>query len=316
MLTFAFCTYNRAPRLAALIESMRSQQCSMPFEVLVVDNNSSDDTPDVIAQFAGAPGVPVRYVRETEQGIPYARNRAIAEAMDSEILVFIDDDELPLPGLLASAVTAIRDEGAVCAGGKVKVDFGTFFRPAWLSDELLGFFGELDHGDDSFWIRDIEKPVWSGNIAYDMRLFRDDPALRFDPRYNRRGTGVGGGSDAVMFRELLTRNVPIRYSPGMVVLHYVDHWRLRRRYFLKLHFIAGRKHGQFETGDYPQEIFGVPPFMFGQALRHAWKTATMLLRRDPGLVRQAMNATNALGMLWGRILRHRALRRENLPTKV
>lgn len=314
MLTFAFCTFNRAARLPALIESMRAQQCSLPFEVLVVDNNSTDDTPATVAQFVGSPGVAVRYVRETEQGIPYARNRAIAEAMDSEILVFVDDDEIPLPGLLESAVTAIRVEGALCAGGKVKVNFGTNPRPAWLTDDLLGFLAEVDYGDDAFWIRDIEKPIWTANVAYDMRLFRDDPSLRFDARYNRRGNGVGGGSDAVMFKEMLARNVPMRYSPGMVVLHYVDHWRLRRRYFLKLHFVAGRKYGQFETGDYPSEIFGVPPFMCGLAFRHALKTATMLIGQQPGLLRQAMNATNALGMMWGRILRHRERHRASVPT--
>jgi hypothetical protein len=108
-----------------------------------------------------------------------------------------------------------------------------------------------------------------------------------------------------MFRAMVDRGLRIRYRPDMVVGHYVDEWRLRRRYFLKLHFIAGRKYGQFQMGDYPRTLFGVPPFLFRQAAGHWLKTVAMAIRREPGLLRQAMNGTNALGMIWGRLLRHR-----------
>ena len=133
-LSFALCTYNRAERLPQLIAEMRAQTCPMPFEVLIVDNNSSDDTRAVVSQIAETPGTPVRYVLEPEQGIPHARNRAIAEAMESNFLVFMDDDELPHPGLLEAAVQALTEEGARCAGGKVKVTFPPArVRNGWLT---------------------------------------------------------------------------------------------------------------------------------------------------------------------------------------
>lgn len=308
-LSFAVCTYNRAERLPALLAAMRAQECPLPFEVLVVDNRSSDDTPAVIARCARASGPPVRCVREERQGIPHARSRALAEAMQRDVLVFIDDDELPQPGLLASAVRALGAGGARCVGGKVKVRFAPGARPSWLGDELLGFLAEVDYGERPFPITDLSTPVWTANVAYDMRLFRDDPGLRFDARYNRRGVGVGGGSDAVMFRELLERGEPIAYCPQMVVDHHVEDWRLRRRYFLRLRFVAGRKQAQYETGEYPRALLGVPPFMLVQAARHAWRTAVMLVRGDAGLLRQAMNLTHAAGMIWGRMLRWRELRR-------
>ncbi|WP_348759547.1 glycosyltransferase [Candidatus Methylocalor cossyra] len=302
-LTFAVCTYNRSQRLPPLLERMRAQQCSVPFEVLVVDNNSTDDTRAVVARVAATPGTPVRYVREGQQGIPHARNRALAEAMGSDFLVFIDDDELPHPGLLEAAVQALTREGARCVGGKVKVRIPDGLRPKWLADNLLGFLAEVDYGHKAFWIKDSSTPVWTANIAYDMRLFRDDPQLRFDPRFNRRGHGVGGGSDAVMFQALLERGTPIRYCPDMVVDHYVETWRLHRRYFLKLHFTSGRKYGQFQMGEYPRTVFGIPPFLIVQALRQWLKTVLKLIRREPDVLRQAMNGTYALGLIWGRILR-------------
>ncbi|MGO8754165.1 MAG: glycosyltransferase [Gallionellaceae bacterium] len=302
-LSFALCTYNRSERLPKLIAEMRAQICPIPFEVLIVDNNSSDDTREVVPRIAETPGTPVRYIFEPEQGIPYARNRAITEAMDKDILVFMDDDELPRPGLLAAAVHALTKEGARCAGGKVKVTFPPGARPKWLVDDLLPFLAEVDYGDEPFWIRDRSTPIWTANIAYDMNLFRDNSDLRFDPRYNRLGHTIGGGSDGVLLGNLLERAEPIRYRPDMVVDHYVDTWRLRRRYFLKLHFIAGRKYGQFQMGDYPRTVFGVPPFMITLAFTQWARTAAMVARRESGVLRQAMNGTHALGAIWGRVRR-------------
>ncbi len=305
MLTFSVCSYNRAARLRGLLPIMKGQECPVPFEVLVVDNNSTDDTRQVVEEESARPGPPIRYVKEAEQGIPYARNRAIQEALNSDYLVFIDDDEIPRPGLLRAAVDALDRDGAQCAGGRVEVVFKPGQRPCWLGDELLGFLAAIDHGGEPFWIADCSTPVWTANVAYRMEIFRADPSLRFDYRYNRRGHQVGGGSDAVMFWSLLDRKLSIRYRPDMAVEHYVDSWRLRRSYFLKLHFVAGRKYGQYQTGEYAHTAFGVPPFMLTKAVNQWAKTTGMFVRRQPGTLRQAMNGAHAVGCIWGRFLRWR-----------
>jgi glycosyltransferase involved in cell wall biosynthesis len=302
-LTVAICSYNRCGRLPQLLQALRSQTCSLPFEILIVDNNSADATADVVRRLAALPGAPIRYVLERQQGIPFARNRAVAEAVHSDFLLFMDDDELPEPGLLESAVRSLRGEGAACVGGRVKVVFPGNRRPRWLTDELLGFLAAVDYGDKPFWIRDEATPVWTANVAYRIDLFRDDPTLRFDHRYNRKGRGVGGGSDLVMFNALLRRGVPILYCPDMVVHHHVEAWRLKRRYFLQLHFVSGRKRGQYETREYSRTVAGVPLFMFSHAARHAARAAAMCVRQKPGTLRQSMNASHALGMIWGRLLR-------------
>jgi len=299
MLTFAFCTFNRADRLPALVGAMRAQQCPMPFEILAVNNNSTDRTADALDALVRQGGAPLRWVNEPVQGIVAARNRAIAESLDSDILVFIDDDEMPLPGLLTAVTDAIVNEGAQCVGGRIDADLSGHVRPRWLDDELLGFYGAVNHGDKPFWIDSEDTPVWSGNVAYDMRLIRQDPALRFDRRYDRVGAGIGGGSDHMMLRALLERHVRIRYRPDMAILHAVDDWKLRRRYFLRLHYRAGMRHGQYELPDYPRRVSGVPPFLFVQFLKHCAKTLGIVLKRQPGLVRQAMNASFALGAVVG-----------------
>lgn len=298
-LTFAFCTYNRADRLENLVAAMRAEDCPIPFEILAVNNNSQDNTLAILKDLAARPGAPLRFVTETTQGIVPARNRAIEESIDGDIMVFIDDDELPQPGLLHAAYDAIVNDGAQCAGGRVEVDFSPNGCPAWLDAEIAGFLGGLDHGAIPFWIRNGSTPIWSGNIAYDMRLFRDDPALRFDKRYNREGAGMGGGEDAILFRTLLANGMKIRYRPDMAVWHFVEPRRLKRSYFLKLHYRAGLRVGRHELPAYPRTLFGIPPFLVTQFVQQSLKALGMYLTRQPGALRQAMNATHAMGCLFG-----------------
>src|SRR3569833_4189968 len=211
VLTFAFCTYNRADRLEKLVAAMREQTCPIPFEILAINNNSSDATADILARLEQLPGPTLRWVTEPVQGIVAARNRGIAEALDSDILVFIDDVEIPLPGLLEAAVDAILNEGAACAGGRVAMDFSTTTRPRWLEDDLLGFLAAVDHGPERFWIEDASTPIWTANVAYDMRLFRDDPTLRFVRCFFCVGFFFGGGVVVLLFCCLLFFGVWLRF---------------------------------------------------------------------------------------------------------
>lgn len=298
-LTFAFCTYNRADRLENLVAKMREQACPVPFEILAVNNNSQDDTLVRLQDLASRPGVSMRFVTEDKQGIVHARNRAIAESIDSDMLVFIDDDEAPCHGMLSAVCDAILNEGAECVGGRISVDFSQFGRPSWLDDELSGFLGALDYGDQSIWITRDTTPLWSGNIAYDMKLFRADSALRFDQRFNREGADMGGGEDLHMFRTLLAKNVRMRYRPDMAITHSVEQWRLKRGYFLKLHYSAGVRNGRYNLPEYVGSIWGVPPFMTKQLLIQGLRFFKMQLMGKPGAIRQGMNATNAFGMIIG-----------------
>lgn len=303
LLTFAFCTYNRADRLEKLVAVMREQICPIPFEILAINNNSTDNTTEVLRQLAQLPGPTLRWVTEPVQGIVAARNRGIAEALDSDILVYIDDDEIPLPGLIEAAADAILNEGAECAGGRVEMDFTTIPRPTWLENDLLGFLAAVDHGPDAFWIQDASTPIWTANVAYDMRLFRNDSALRFDKRFDRVGNVVGGGSDAVMFRTLVARKARIRYRPEMAVRHAVEAWRLHRRYFLKLHYLAGIRK-RHELPAYRRALFGAPPFLFAQFTRHLSRAMAMYILNKPGKLRQMMNATHTLGLIKGCVMRN------------
>ena len=109
-----------------------------------------------------------------------------------------------------------------------------------------------------------------------------------------------------MLRTLLDRGYKIRYRPDMVITHHVDSWKLKRRYFLKLHYLAGLRRGLYQLPQYPHTILGVPPFLVSQYLRQSLQTLGMLVTRRPGTLRQAMNTAHALGMLIGYTRKNRA----------
>lgn len=301
-LTYAFCTFNRCTRLPQLVASLRAQQCPCDFELLAINNRSTDATLEVLEQLRLQPGAPLRIVTEEKQGIAHARNRALEEALHSQYLVFIDDDELPQPNLLNAAMHAMVEEDAECVGGRVTVAFGAGQRPQWLTDELLPFLAETDYGTETFWVTDRAQPMWTANIGYRMSLFRDDPTLRFDIRYNRVGHSIGGGEDVRMFEALMDRRVRIRYRPDMAVLHYVDPKRLVRSYFWRIHYAAGQKRGRFAMSEYDHHRLGLPLFLVRQALAQSYRSLRAWLGGDPNFVRTSMNFTYALGVLHGRWL--------------
>ena len=304
-LTFAVCTYNRCVHLPMVLEAMANQDTDVNYEILVIDNNSSDDTEEAVSAFSRTSRIPVRYVFEKEQGIIYARNRAIEESLDSEFLLFVDDDEKPNTEFVRNAYYALKNENAECVGGKINVVL-PIDKPRWFSDDLYGFLGVLDHGDSPFWIEDKSTPVWSGNIGYRTEIFRANPDLRFDRRYNRAGQGIGGGSDAIMFWRLLDRDTRIRYVPDMVIEHYVEEWKITRSYFVKLHYRGGVRYGRYRAPQPTKTISGAPRYLFLSAFKQSINAVMKLLTNNEFAVREAMNAAYSIGTIKGFLSRANA----------
>ena len=85
-------TYNRAKILGLTIESCVNQTYPIDlFEIIVADNNSSDDTKEVVKEWQTKSDVPIKYIFEPRQGAHFARNTA-AKHSSGEILYFTDDD--------------------------------------------------------------------------------------------------------------------------------------------------------------------------------------------------------------------------------
>jgi len=121
------CTYNRADWLREAIESLVTLETDgYTYEVLVIDNASTDETPEVVKQAAESSPCTVRYVREDEPGVSFARNRGLQES-EATWIAFFDDDEIAEPDWLLQLMKAAKEQDVKCVGGgvRLKLDEGS-----------------------------------------------------------------------------------------------------------------------------------------------------------------------------------------------
>ncbi|HEY3934186.1 MAG TPA: glycosyltransferase family A protein [Gemmatimonadales bacterium] len=115
--TIAVPTRNRAPALRQCLTKLTELEYS-PFDILVVDNGSTDDTATVVRSFAADSPVPVRYLFESRRGLCHARNRALAEA-GADVVGFVDDDCYPQADWLSRIMVEFADERVGYVGGRL-----------------------------------------------------------------------------------------------------------------------------------------------------------------------------------------------------
>ena len=294
-LTVALCTHNHADRLArTLADLAHLQSPSLPWEFLVIDNASSDATPALLAATGWRPaGIDVRIVREEKLGLSNARNRALQEAR-GKYLLFMDDDETPDPAWLTAYEQAMLEHQPDALGGRIEVLFEDGARPRWLQDELLGFLGKLDHGE-ARWLTERATPIFGGNFAFRRSVF--DRIGNFDSRLGRQGTANIGGEDTEIFQRLLEHGRRVRWVPEAIIHHRIQTPKLRRSYFLDLHFRQGRMEGARKRDGHSC----LPPkYLVPQILRAYGRALAQRIKQGSvHSLRQEMNAAYFTGYLLG-----------------
>ena len=113
------CTYNRAQNLPQCIDILCRQDLDDDFkwEIIIIDNNSNDDTKETVKNIIAQYDLPIKYVFEKEQGLNFARNRGIKESK-GQYFAYIDDDILVTPKWLKSLYRALKNNDADSVGGK------------------------------------------------------------------------------------------------------------------------------------------------------------------------------------------------------
>ena len=131
------CTYNRSDCIKNVLLSLCNQKTTSSYEIIVVDNNSTDNTKNEIIKFSANFSVEIRYHLETNQGLSFARNRGV-EASLGEVVLFIDDDAVAEKSWLETHVSAYSDRDVFCAGGPIRPVW-PFPKPEWIKGDLLGY---------------------------------------------------------------------------------------------------------------------------------------------------------------------------------
>lgn len=118
LISLVICTRNRAKFLPQHFESLAKIQTNYPWEIIFVDNNSSDDTPKLLADFVAKSKLPARVINEKIPGLSNARNAGWAKAR-ANIVGFTDDDCYPAPDYIDTLIAAFKDESTSFVGGRV-----------------------------------------------------------------------------------------------------------------------------------------------------------------------------------------------------
>ncbi len=217
----AICTANRHDRLAETLGELLPIVDPCRADVIVVDNGSTDATPELLASVVAAHPGKVRAVREERAGLSAARNRAVREA-GGDILLFLDDDALPGPGWIEAYVAAFRDPRVAAAGGPVEPIFDGAL-PGWLDSRFLPYLSAWDRGSEVVPLRYNELPR-GANMAFRRTSFTDYG--EFLEQLGRKGDSLRSCEEIEYCLRLERGGQAILYLPSAGVRHHVGTQRL------------------------------------------------------------------------------------------
>jgi glucosyl-dolichyl phosphate glucuronosyltransferase len=274
-ITVVLCTYNRSQSIGKALESILASivPSSVEWEVLVVDNNSKDDTRGVANEFCARYPGRVRYLFEARQGLSNARNSGIREAR-GQIIAFTDDDVTVDPTWLQNLTAHLQDGTCAGAGGRVRPP-KNFVPPNWLTldGSIMDSSGVLALFDDGSIAGELKKPPFGANMAFKKGLFEKYGGFR--PDLGRCGNSLIGNEDTELGGRLLAAGECLRYEPNAIVYHPVSQERLNKKYFLAWWFAYGR--AMFRQAGKRAPVWGIPRHyisMFSRTFR--WITSSPL----------------------------------------
>ncbi|GFO56860.1 glycosyl transferase family 2 [Geomonas sp. Red276] len=300
------CTYNRCDSLRITLCSLFALHLSddISAEIIVIDNNSKDDTRQVVEEFAVGSPLPVRYFLESRQGLSFARNRGIEEAR-GEVLAFIDDDVIVDRTWLKALAAAYRDPQVSCVGGKIHPRW-EIPCPNWLRRELHNYLALLDLGQER--IRMTEPRLWGANLSFRAHVFQ---------RYGAFATGLGrtagklyGMEEVNLVKRLIDAGEGVYYVPEVFLRHCIGANRMQKAYFRKWEFDAGELEGLL-LGDYPhRNLFGVPLFEVKETLRIFRRWLAARLTRSEKSFCEELSLVKKAGFMSGRLKVYRSPKTE------
>jgi glucosyl-dolichyl phosphate glucuronosyltransferase len=298
--TVLICTYNRADLLAETLDSLALSRTTFRWNVIIVDNNSTDQTGSAVTSRAASYPVKLIYLFEPRQGKSNALNTGLA-ATDAEIIIFTDDDVRVGEGWVEASCRAMLDDPAIDYTGGPVLPIWEQPRPPWLHEhrsDLWGTLAILDYGPQVFIFEDRQRVPLGANMAVRRRLI--DRIGGFDPKLGRTGKSLLGQEQAEFFCRSRAIGARGLYVPAMSLLHHVPARRLTREYFRQWWYWKGvsrsrldQRHTVTELGvnlaTVPR-IGGVPRFLFGSAVRDAmaWLRALVTLDRVERMRREMM----------------------------
>jgi glucosyl-dolichyl phosphate glucuronosyltransferase len=283
--TILICTYNRATllreTLAAMQQMKQPDDCAV--DIIIVDNNSTDDTAVAVAQAARQTRFPITLLQERKQGKSFALNTGLRVAT-GDVLALTDDDVLPALDWLVKMVEDFRTQDVTFVFGKVLPRWSATPPPELLLPAAQAIWGPLaivDYGDEpqDYRIDSTGQRLPIGaNIGFLRSALLQIGGWRTD--LGKVNNTLISGEDHEIFARLRRHGLYTGYyDPAVSVRHYVPASRLTRRYFRKWFYWSGKTHALMLDELFPElnmatvpRIAGIPRFAcrqaFNQLLRY------------------------------------------------
>jgi len=222
------CSYNRARFIIKAVDSIFNQDFDKSlYEVIVVDNNSTDNVLEVLEQYKKEhPDYNFRYYNEPNQGVAFARTRCAKEAQ-GEIVAYLDDDSMAQPGWLSFIVGFFDAHPEVYSlGGKITPYFLTEV-PEWYSKYFFGLVGNFDLSDKEKRLT-AERYPCGANMAFRKKVFEE--IGYFNHALGRSGTGLLATEEKDIYKRILAAGHEVYYLPQVQVLHAVEANKFDKHY--------------------------------------------------------------------------------------
>ena len=216
-ISIIICTCNRAEHLRLTLASMAGVLVpeTMPTELIVVDNGSTDNTAEVVQQ-CQLPNMPVRYVHEPKRGLCYARNAGMVAAQ-GEVFLWTDDDlRLPTGWIAGMCGPILRGEAEAVAGA---VTLAPHLERGWMQSIHRDWLATTT-------FTNVQKAggLVGANMAFDKRVLEDVPAFDLE-----LGSGSLGFFEETLFSwQLMQAGFRVIAAPGEVAEHHCGEERLRQ----------------------------------------------------------------------------------------
>jgi glycosyltransferase involved in cell wall biosynthesis len=257
-ITVIVCTYNRDGSLAKALQSLAASTLpnSAEWEVLVVDNHSTDRTAEVVAGVSKQHPGRFRYIFEPQQGLSHARNAGVREAR-GEVLAFTDDDVTVEPTWMHYLTASLHSREWAGAGGRT-IPSEPFSPPRWLAlqgpyDMGAALAALFDLGPEPC---ELMRPPYGANMAFRKVMFEKYGLFRTDLGASPNREVPGVNEDIEFGGRLLAAGERLRYEPLAVVYHPIFEQRVRQSYFLGWYYDYGRAMAR--GWDCGPAILGVP----------------------------------------------------------
>jgi glycosyltransferase involved in cell wall biosynthesis len=271
------------------VSSVLRQDSQCTFEIVVVDNNSKDNTREVVHSLMEDHPGKLRYVVESKQGNAHARNRGVKTAKGA-IIAFIDDDVTVENNWLKSFMGVLDSRSDLSfVGGRVLPQWsGT--PPSWLTPDHWAPLALLDYGLDELTISGKNpRGLLTANIAFRRSVF--DEVGMFSPDLQRVNDGIGSMEDHEFLLRVCRSGKQGIYMPNMVAGAPVDVKRLTKEYHRRWHTGHGHFYAVMSDPEWERSKFhliGVPSHLYKETAINAliWLSRILIGNTDEAFVNE------------------------------